>query len=60
MPDGTLTPAQYEILDLVWQAGDDGTNDMLVSDVIRANELQVWFLSQHVVDLPLARATNGR
>jgi starvation-inducible DNA-binding protein len=42
------------------QAGDDGTNDMLVSDVIRTNELQVWFLSQHVVDLPLARATNGR
>jgi predicted transcriptional regulator len=25
MPDGTLTPAQYEILDVVWQAGDDGT-----------------------------------
>jgi starvation-inducible DNA-binding protein len=35
---------------------DDGTNDLLVSDVIRGNELQVWFLSSHVVDEPLVRA----
>ena len=27
---------------------DDGTNDIFVSDVIRTNELQVWFLSQHI------------
>jgi len=38
------------------EAGDDGTNDLLVSDVIRRNELQVWFLAEHVVDTPLARA----
>jgi starvation-inducible DNA-binding protein len=31
------------------QSGDDGTNDMLVSDVIRTNEMQVWFLAEHVV-----------
>ena len=37
-------------------ADDQGTNDVLVSDVIRRNELQVWFISQHVVDVPLARA----
>jgi starvation-inducible DNA-binding protein len=37
-------------------AGDDGTNDLLVSDVIRVNELQVWFLSEHLVDAPLVRA----
>ena len=36
---------------------DDGTNDLLVSDVIRTNELQVWFLSEHVVDEPLVRAS---
>jgi len=30
--------------------GDDGTNDMLVSDVLRTNELQAWFVSEHVVD----------
>jgi starvation-inducible DNA-binding protein len=35
------------------QAGDDGTNDLLVSDVIRTNELQVWFLAEHLVDTPL-------
>lgn len=38
------------------EAGDDGTNDLLVSDVIRTNELQVWFLSEHLVDVPLVHA----
>jgi starvation-inducible DNA-binding protein len=38
------------------KAGDDGTNDLLVSDVIRGNELQVWFLSQHLVNVPLVKA----
>jgi starvation-inducible DNA-binding protein len=37
------------------EAGDDGTNDLLVSDVIRSNELQVWFVAEHVVDVPLVR-----
>ena len=40
--------------------GDDGTNDLLVSDVIRTNELQVWFLSEHVVDVPLVRADGNK
>jgi starvation-inducible DNA-binding protein len=30
-------------------AGDSGTNDLLVSDVVRTNELQAWFLSEHLV-----------
>lgn len=30
------------------EAGDDGTNDLLVSDVVRTNEIQVWFLVEHV------------
>ena len=38
------------------EAGDDGTNDLLVSDVIRSNELQVWFIAEHVVDGPLVQA----
>jgi starvation-inducible DNA-binding protein len=38
------------------ESGDDGTNDLLVSDVIRRNELQVWFIAEHVVDAPLVRA----
>ena len=36
--------------------GDDGTNDVLVSDVIRTNERQVWFISEHLVDTPLVEA----
>ena len=35
------------------EVGDDGTNDLLVSDLIRLNELQVWFLSEHLVAVPL-------
>ena len=38
------------------ESGDDGTNDLLVSDVIRSNELQVWFVAEHVVDMPLVQA----
>jgi starvation-inducible DNA-binding protein len=41
---------------LAFDRGDDGTNDLLVSDVIRSNELQVWFVAEHVVDAPLVRA----
>src|ERR1700736_6417101 len=40
-------------------AGDDGTNDLLVSDVIRTNELQAWFIAEHVVDVPLVRAAGA-
>jgi starvation-inducible DNA-binding protein len=38
------------------EAGDDGTNDLLVSDVIRTNEMQVWFVAEHLVEGPLVRA----
>lgn len=37
-------------------AGDDGTNDVLVSNVLRTNELQVWFVSEHIVEMPLIKA----
>ena len=37
-------------------AGDDGTNDLIVSNLMRTNELQVWFVSEHVVDSPLINA----
>ena len=39
------------------EAGDDGTNDLIVSDVIRRNELQVWFVAEHVVNAPIIEAT---
>src|SRR5258705_4475536 len=38
------------------QSGDDGTNDLFVSDIIRTNEKQVWFVSEHIVDVPLVKA----
>jgi starvation-inducible DNA-binding protein len=38
------------------ERGDDGTNDLIVSEVIRTNEVQVWFLSEHLVDTPVVEA----
>ena len=38
------------------ESEDWGTNDLLMSDVLRRHELQVWFLAEHVVDLPLVGA----
>lgn len=40
--------------------GDDGTNDLLVSQVMRTNELQVWFLAEHLVDVPVVRADQAK
>ena len=42
------------------EVGDDGTNDLLVSDVIRSNELQVWFLAEHLVAVPLLHPEQAR
>ena len=36
--------------------GDDGTNDLIVRQVLRTNELQMWFLSEHLVTMPLTKA----
>src|SRR6201981_1350745 len=36
--------------------GDEGTNDLVVSDVLRTNELQQWFLNEHLVNVPLVIA----
>ena len=38
------------------ERGDDGTNDLIVTEIIRTNELQVWFVAEHVVPLPLTHA----
>ena len=37
------------------EAGDDGTNDLLVSNVIRTNEPQVWFIAEHLAETALVR-----
>jgi starvation-inducible DNA-binding protein len=38
------------------RSGDEGTNDLAVSQVLRGNEMQVWFLSEHLVNMPLVEA----
>jgi starvation-inducible DNA-binding protein len=43
----------HTIAEAADDAGDDGTNDMVVSDVLRVSELQSWFIGQHLVDTPL-------
>lgn len=35
--------------EIVADTGDSGTNDVLVSNVLRTNELQAWFLTEHLV-----------
>ncbi len=45
-----------ELAERASKLGDDGTNDLAVSDVLRTNELQVWFLSEHLVNMPLVEA----
>jgi starvation-inducible DNA-binding protein len=40
----------------VAELGDDGSNDLIVSSVVRTGEAQTWFLAEHLVDTPLIRA----
>lgn len=48
------------LADRALKLGDNGTNDPVVSDVLRPDELQVWFLSEHLADVPLARSEEPR
>lgn len=43
---------------LAANSGDDGSNDLIVSNVIRRNELQAWFVAEHVVKVPLTHANS--
>jgi starvation-inducible DNA-binding protein len=36
--------------------GDVGTNDLLASSIVRTNEMQVWFVGEHLVEMPLVLA----
>jgi len=58
-----LTDAYQIIIQQAWslgrsaaEFGNDGTNDLVVSDLIRINELQIWFLNELLVDVPLVKA----
>ena len=41
---------------LAANSGDDGSNDLIVSGLIRRNELQAWFVAEHAVSMPLTHA----
>jgi starvation-inducible DNA-binding protein len=41
---------------LAANSGDDGSNDLIVSSVVRRNELQAWFVAEHAVKMPLTHA----
>ncbi|MEV4475663.1 DNA starvation/stationary phase protection protein [Nonomuraea salmonea] len=56
----TILLASRDAASRAAELGDDGTNDLLVSQVIRTGELQVWFLVEHLVDTPLVETpSNG-
>jgi starvation-inducible DNA-binding protein len=52
----TIINETNDAVELTEQHKDWGTNDLLMSDVLRTNQLQVWFISQHLVDVPVIRA----
>lgn len=52
----TILAEVREVAKKAADASDDGTNDLLISQVLRTNEMQTWFLFEHVVDTPASRA----
>ena len=49
----TIIEKVRDAIDKTETSEDWGSNDLLMSDVLRRNELQVWFIAEHVVDVPL-------
>ncbi len=52
----TIITAVREAIEQTAQNGDGGSNDLLMGDLLRTNEQQVWFLAEHLVETPLVRA----
>ncbi len=52
----TIIEAVREAIEITEKNGDWGSNDLLMSDVLRRHELQVWFVAEHLVDVPLVEA----
>ena len=51
----TIITAVRTAIEQTVQNGDGGSNDLLMGDVLRTHEQQVWFLAEHLVDTPLVR-----
>ena len=52
----TIIEKVRDAIDKTDEIKDMGTNDLLMGDVLRRHEMQVWFLSEHVVEVPLVEA----
>jgi starvation-inducible DNA-binding protein len=52
----TIITAAREAIEATEKNGDWGSNDLLMSEILRRHELQVWFLAEHLVDVPLVEA----
>jgi starvation-inducible DNA-binding protein len=52
----SIITAVRDAIEQTAQNGDGGSNDLLIGDVLRTHEQQVWFLAEHLVDTPLLRA----
>jgi len=52
----TIIGKVREAIETTETSKDWGSNDLLMGDVLRRHELQVWFLSEHLVDVPLIKA----
>jgi starvation-inducible DNA-binding protein len=52
----TIITFVNEAIETTEENKDWGTNDMLMSDVLRTNQMQVWFVGEHLVDTPTVRA----
>jgi starvation-inducible DNA-binding protein len=48
-----------EGIELTERNKDYGTNDLLMSDLLRMHEMHVWFVSQHLIETPLVSEENG-
>lgn len=49
----TIIGKVREGIETTEESKDWGTNDLLMGDVLRRHEMQVWFLAEHLVDVPL-------
>lgn len=54
----TILQQAREAAEAAADSGDDGTNDMVVSSIIRTHESQVWFIAEHLAETTLTRAND--
>lgn len=56
----TVIRTVREGIELTERNKDYGTNDLLMSDLLRMHEMQVWFVSQHLIDTPITSEGSGQ